>query len=670
MLQATGGKQRANRMLWYSAVGLAILLLTLAFGRLVSAHSASEGARPAGQQASDAPLLTPTPSSTATPACGLAWRMVEDPNPGSGGIMFGVSALSSNDVWAVGWYTATGVQHTLVQRWTGSQWNTIPSPNSGQYDNRLYAVTALSPTNVWAVGSYEYNDVNFVRPLIEHWDGTQWAIVDTDRSLGNLNAIAAFSANDIWAVGDDSYLLDTAGSYNPMILHWDGLTWNFVTTPFVQSAGTLEAVTVVAANDAWAVGADAENGSFVPFMEHWDGTQWSILPNPAPSVTNGSLWGITKISANDIWAVGRQFSVTLTLHWNGTQWSIVPSPSPSTASSFYGVTGVLTNDVWAVGTTFTGSTATETTLTEHWNGTQWAVVESPGTDTTINELRHTAAVSAGDVWAVGFSNTYQAPQTLVERYNDPCAAGTPTATATGTVGATATATDTAVATRTNTATATVTQASTLTPTQTNTALPTNTRAATTTSTPANTSTATPCAVAFTDVHPTDYFYIPVQYLTCHGAISGYSDNTFRPFNDTTRGQLTKIVVLAEGFTINTAGGPHFTDVQTSNPFYVFIETAYNMGLVSGYADGTFRWGANVTRAQLSKIIVVAEGWAINTSGGPHFNDVPASSAFYGYVETAYNRGIISGYSDLTFRPNNNATRGQIAKIVYAALQIP
>ena len=44
-----------------------------------------------------------------------------------------------------------------------------------------------------------------------------------------------------------------------------------------------------------------------------------------------------------------------------------------------------------------------------------------------------------------------------------------------------------------------------------------------------------------------------------------------------------------------------------------------------------------------------------------------SDTFYGYIETAYNRGIISGYADGTFRPGNNATRGQISKIVYNAI---
>ena len=92
-----------------------------------------------------------------------------------------------------------------------------------------------------------------------------------------------------------------------------------------------------------------------------------------------------------------------------------------------------------------------------------------------------------------------------------------------------------------------------------------------------------------------------------------------------------------------------------------IETAYNHGIISGYADGMFRWGNNVTRGQLSKIIVLAEGWTIDTTGGPHFTDVPTTSLFYGYIETAFNHQIISGYADGTFHPVNSATRGQISK---------
>ena len=180
-------------------------------------------------------------------------------------------------------------------------------------------------------------------------------------------------------------------------------------------------------------------------------------------------------------------------------------------------------------------------------------------------------------------------------------------------------------------------------------------------------TPTPCVVNFSDVHPSDYFYQDVAWLYCHGAISGYADGTFRPYNNTSRGQTCKIVVIAFGFPINTQGGPHFTDVPPGSPFYDWIETAYNRGIVSGYADGTFRPGNNVTRAQLTKIICLAAGWPLSDPPTPAYSDVPPGSPFYTYVMTAACNGIISGYADGTFRPNNNAVRAQVAKMVSRAV---
>src|SRR5207248_10266514 len=94
----------------------------------------------------------------------------------------------------------------------------------------------------------------------------------------------------------------------------------------------------------------------------------------------------------------------------------------------------------------------------------------------------------------------------------------------------------------------------------------------------STSSASPCPMSFTDVHPTDYFYEAVRYLYCRGIISGYADNTFRPNNLTTRGQLCKIAVLAEGPPIYTPPNPTFRDVPTNHTFYQYIETAYHQGI--------------------------------------------------------------------------------------------
>jgi hypothetical protein len=153
---------------------------------------------------------------------------------------------------------------------------------------------------------------------------------------------------------------------------------------------------------------------------------------------------------------------------------------------------------------------------------------------------------------------------------------------------------------------------------------------------------------------------------------------YRPGNNVTRAQLSKIIVLAERWTITPPGAPTFRDVPQTDPFYGYIETAYAHGVISGYSCGPgcleFRPGNNITRGQLCKIIVLAEGWTISRPAAPTFRDVPAGDAFYGFVETAYSHGIISGYGCgsgcMEFRPGNNATRGQICKIVYLAITQP
>jgi hypothetical protein len=188
-------------------------------------------------------------------------------------------------------------------------------------------------------------------------------------------------------------------------------------------------------------------------------------------------------------------------------------------------------------------------------------------------------------------------------------------------------------------------------------------------------TSTPCTINFSDVHPSDYFYEDVRCVYCLGAVSGYSDGTFRPFNNTTRGQMTKIIVLALRIPIATpTGTPTFNDVPSGSAFYDYVETAAANGIVSGYTDGSFRPNAYVTRGQLSKIVVTAAnhvyGWTILNPPTATFSDVPPGSAFYTYVETAVCHGVISGYSDGTFRPQNNAIRAQISKIVCRTSQNP
>jgi len=210
-------------------------------------------------------------------------------------------------------------------------------------------------------------------------------------------------------------------------------------------------------------------------------------------------------------------------------------------------------------------------------------------------------------------------------------------------------------------------------------------------------TAPACNMPFTDVHTSDWFYAPVAWMYCNGIVSGYADNTFRPNNPTTRGQMVKIAMGAFPLSSHTEGGPHFADVPTTDPFYTFVETANYYSIVSGYPCGGlgepcddrhrpyFHPSSQVTRGQLTKIVVFTAvlanptAWRLTEPPVPTFADVAHGSTFYIYVETAVVHNLLQGYAcggdgepcpGRYFRLGRNATRAQLSKIVYGAVTQP
>jgi hypothetical protein len=200
-------------------------------------------------------------------------------------------------------------------------------------------------------------------------------------------------------------------------------------------------------------------------------------------------------------------------------------------------------------------------------------------------------------------------------------------------------------------------------------------------------TPTACSINFTDVPQGSTFYSYIRCLACLGIIGGYPDGTFRPNNNVTRGQLSKIVSNAAGFS-DAQPNRIFQDVPAGSTFQVYIGRLASRGYISGYPCGGpgeecvppgnlpyFRPDNNATRGQISKIVSDAGGFT-DPPGGQMFEDVPPGSAFYTYTERLASRSVVSGYpcggtaepciapGDLPyFRLNNKATRGQTSKIV-------
>jgi hypothetical protein len=93
----------------------------------------------------------------------------------------------------------------------------------------------------------------------------------------------------------------------------------------------------------------------------------------------------------------------------------------------------------------------------------------------------------------------------------------------------------------------------------------------------------------------------------------------------------------------------FTDVDQFNPFYQYIQCLYCRGIISGYSDNTFRWTADVTRGQVAKIIANAAGLD-NAVSEQTFTDVPPGSPFYLYIERLAATGAVGGYDTVANCP--------------------
>ena len=155
---------------------------------------------------------------------GTRWQVVASPNPGltKGGELEGVSALSTTDVWATGEYGVDTGQLTLVEHWDGTSWQQVPSPPGTPMSAvSLQSVTAISSTDVWAVG-YTLDTINDV--LLEHWDGQQWtqvAGVNPGDKSNQLFGVSAVSPTNVWAVGSAK----VGGVVEPVVEHWNGASW-------------------------------------------------------------------------------------------------------------------------------------------------------------------------------------------------------------------------------------------------------------------------------------------------------------------------------------------------------------------------------------------------------------------------------------------------------------
>lgn len=150
-------------------------------------------------------------------------------------------------------------------------------------------------------------------------------------------------------------------------------------------------------------------------------------------------------------------------------------------------------------------------------------------------------------------------------------------------------------------------------------------------------------------------------------IEGYQDDTFAPAGTLTRAEAAKLIALAAGLTIADESASSFTDVSADYWALDYIEACAEAKIINGYGDGTFAPEKAITRAELTKMVCIAESLATG-SETTAFSDISGHWA-ESYVLLAASAGVINGYGDGTFAPEKTITRAEAAKIVAIAAGI-
>ena len=256
---------------------------------------------------------------------GRGWESIHSPNPRgfSFATLNGVSCPSTTSCFAVGEYAYLGAYKTLVERWNGSSWAIVPSPNPAatqDYTSGLHGVACPSAASCVAVGNFNG------RSLVEHWNGRVWSImngvpISGEFAYGPLYGVSCTGVKSCFAVGVVARFGVAAWA---LVEHWNGRGgWSVMASAL--SLPSLDGVSCPSTTSCFAVGpgqyVDVERKLLVVgAVQHWNGRVWSLMTAQSP-ITNG-LDGVSCPSRTSCFAAGGSVE-----EWEGRGgWMSMPSP--------------------------------------------------------------------------------------------------------------------------------------------------------------------------------------------------------------------------------------------------------------------------------------------------------------------------------------------------------
>ena len=336
------------------------------------------------------------------------------------GSLNGVSCTSSSNCVAVGSRSAGA--GTLVEKWNGSKWSVVTSPNPpGSSSSTLWSVACTAAANCMAVGDYNNSAHTATLPTAERWNGSKWSVVTVPAPSGGtgvaLQAVSCASATKCQATGSSA-----ASGSSPVTLAegWNGTKWSIEPTPSPNPGkpDTLTGVSCPSASLCWAVGYTFPTNFTGTLTEKWNGSKWSVVTTPT-SKANQAV-GDTCVSTTACMTVGisnKLFAFAQDL--SGTTWKLTAAPAKPS--------GATTSQLSAVACTAAASCESTGTynksggspaLAEGWNGTKWTLQATPAiSGSAYAALQGLACTASSNCWAVGETIGSSATDPLIEKWN-------------------------------------------------------------------------------------------------------------------------------------------------------------------------------------------------------------------------------------------------------------
>ncbi len=257
----------------------------------------------------------------------------------------GVSCSSPTACVAVGQVLPS--QAAFAEVWDGSAWSIVsPATPPGAVSAGFNAVQCIDSTDCVAVGGWGTSDIPSVfHTLVERWDGSTWSVMTSPDAAGSTNSqlqgVSCWSSDGCFAVGAAG-VGSPATTFDPLTEKWDGTVWSTVGAGSSGVSSRLTGVSCTGDSFCQAVGSSnpANPTVQVTLAERWDGTAWTIDPSPNETTSTG-LTGVSCLRSDWCAASGAgQLGTTQSVleHWDGTDWAIANSPA-------VGASGTLLNGV-------------------------------------------------------------------------------------------------------------------------------------------------------------------------------------------------------------------------------------------------------------------------------------------------------------------------------------